>query len=52
MKHDMFYVKPKCKKASKNQSLRGSWRNATNMCMGCYKFAAIPKLLHNKRDQD
>ena len=52
MKHDMFYVKPKCKKAPTGQPLRGRWRTTTNLYVGSYKFAAIPKLLYNKRNQN
>ena len=41
MKHDMFYVKQRCKKTQNDQLLRGSWRNATSMCMGRYKFVVL-----------
>ena len=51
MKHDMFYVKSRCKKTPKGQLLSGRWRTTTNLYVGSYKFAAIPKLLYNKRDQ-
>jgi len=51
MKHDMFYAKQRCKKTQNDQLLRGSWRNATSMCMDCCKFIVISKLLYNKREQ-
>ena len=52
MKHDMFYVKSRCKKTPKGQPLRGRWRTTTNLYMGSYKFVVIPKHIYNKRDQD
>ena len=35
-----------------DQPLRGRWRTTTNLYVGSYKFAAIPKLLYNKRNQN
>lgn len=52
MKHYMFYAKSRCKKTPKSQLLSGKWRTTTNLYVGGYKFAAIPKLLYNRRDQD
>ena len=51
MKHHTFYARPRCKKTPKGQLLSGRWRTTTNLYVGSYKFAAIPKLLYNKRDQ-
>ena len=52
MKHYMFYAKSRCKKTPKSQLLSGKWRTTTNLYVGGYKFAAIPKLLYNKRNQN
>ena len=35
-----------------DQPLRGRWRTTTNLYVGSYKFAAIPKLLYNKHNQN
>ena len=52
MKHDMFYAKQRCKKTQNDQLLRGSWRNATSMCMDCCKFIVLPNPYIIKRDWD
>ena len=50
MEHDMFYAKSRCKKTPTDQPLRGRWRTTTNLYVGGYKFAAIPKFLYNKQN--
>ena len=50
MKHYMFYAKSRCKKTPKSQLLSGKWRTTTNLYVGVYKFAAIPKFLYNKQN--
>ena len=52
IRHHTFYARPRCKEIPLCQQLRGSWRNATNMCMGNYKFVVLPNPYIIKRDQD
>ena len=52
MKHNMFYVKSRCKKTPTGQLLCGRWRTATSKSMGRYKFVVLRNPYIIKRDWD